>query len=90
MPQASSSSPQTVYTVRFTTSFERGAALLEPLCGVNLCLIGKDGRGYLHRVAPVNDPQENVQRMETICQVMQSAASPAAPMLATTTSSSRH
>lgn len=64
-----SSNPQTVYTVRFTTSFDRGSALSEPLSGVNVCFIAKDGRALLHRVSPINDPYENAERMESICKL---------------------
>jgi hypothetical protein len=59
----------TVYTVRLTTSFERGSALSEPFAGVSVCLISEDGRGVLRRISPVNDPQENKKAVEDICSV---------------------
>jgi len=66
---STSGGPHTVYTLRFTTSFDRGSALDEPLCGINVCLISKDGRGILHRVSPINDPYENAAKMEAICKI---------------------
>jgi hypothetical protein len=64
-----SSSKSTVYTVRLTTSWDRGSALSEPMAGVNICLISKDGRAVLHRISPVNDPKDNLQVMQHICSV---------------------
>jgi hypothetical protein len=58
-----------VYTVRLITSFERGAALSDPAAGVNVCLIAADGRALLHRVSPVNDPQQALSSMDDICSV---------------------
>lgn len=65
----SSSLPQTVYTVRLTTSMQRAAALNEPMAGINICLVGKDGRAILHRIPPVNDPDEQAATMDAICAV---------------------
>lgn len=67
----------TVYTVRLTTSFDRGSALSEPLAGVNVCLIGKDGTGVLHRITPINDPSENQRVMEEVCSVSDSTTNAA-------------
>uniref|UniRef100_A0A383VRU7 DUF7755 domain-containing protein n=1 Tax=Tetradesmus obliquus TaxID=3088 RepID=A0A383VRU7_TETOB len=67
---SSSSSKSTVYTVRLTTSWDRGAALSEPMAGVNVCLISKDGSAVLHRIAPVNDPRDNLQVMQQICSLV--------------------
>lgn len=66
---AAASGPLTVYTVRLITSFDRGAALSEPAAGVNVCLVAADGRCLLHRVPPVNDPQEAASSMDEICAV---------------------
>lgn len=41
----------------------------DPSAGVNVCLISQDGRSLLHRVPPVNDPQEAASSMEDICSV---------------------
>ena len=59
----------TVYTMRLTTGFARGAALSDPCSGVNICLVGRDGRGILHRISPVNDPIESRAHTEEICEV---------------------
>lgn len=48
---------------------DRASALSDPMAAVNICLVGKDGRGLLHRISPVNDPQETFHRMEEICKV---------------------
>lgn len=66
---SSSADPLTVYTVRLITSFVRGSALSDPNAGVNVCLIGHDGRAVLHRVPPVNDPREALNSMDDICSV---------------------
>ena len=61
--------PLTVYCVRLSTSYARGAAHSEPYSsGVNLLLVGQDGRAVLQRIAPVNDPAESLQQINTICQ----------------------
>ncbi|KAF8059173.1 hypothetical protein HT031_005345 [Scenedesmus sp. PABB004] len=60
----------TVYTVRLTTSWDRGSALSEPLAGVNVCLIGRSGAAVLHRISPVNDPADNRRVMEDICSIV--------------------
>eukprot|EP00882_Tetradesmus_deserticola_P013176 GHRQ01013972.1.p1 GENE.GHRQ01013972.1~~GHRQ01013972.1.p1 ORF type:complete len:221 (+),score=21.04 GHRQ01013972.1:99-665(+) len=66
---SSSSSKSTVYTVRLTTSWDRGAALSEPMAGINICLISKSGRAVLHRISPLNDPRDNLKVMQHICSV---------------------
>lgn len=68
-PASSPAAPLTVYTIRLITSFERGSALTDPMAGVNVCLIAKDGRALLHRVPPVNDPQAALSSMDDICAV---------------------
>lgn len=75
-PQASSSLPHTVYTIRMTTSLQRGAALSDSMVGVNICLIGKDRRAVLHRVAPVNDPEEQQACMHALCAVRHAPCRP--------------
>ncbi|KAI8473164.1 MAG: hypothetical protein J3K34DRAFT_519180 [Monoraphidium minutum] len=67
---AAAPAPLTVYTIRLITSFDRGAALSDPAAGVNVCLVGADGRAVLHRVPPVNDPQEALSSMDDICGVV--------------------
>jgi hypothetical protein len=62
-------SGMTVYTIRLTTGFARGAALSDPCSGVNVCLVGRDGRAVLHRISPVNDPIESRAHTEEICEV---------------------
>eukprot|EP00879_Flechtneria_rotunda_P005442 GHRR01005735.1.p1 GENE.GHRR01005735.1~~GHRR01005735.1.p1 ORF type:complete len:405 (+),score=150.85 GHRR01005735.1:874-2088(+) len=59
----------TVYTIRLSTSYDRGAALSEPYAGVNVCLVGKNGSAILHRILPVNDPEGNRRAMEQVCDV---------------------
>lgn len=61
--------PLTVYCVRFTTGYARGAALSEPYSGVNVLLVGQGGRAVLQRVSPVNDPAHAAHQMQAICQV---------------------
>ena len=58
-----------MYSVRLFLCFDRGAALSDPCAGVNVCLIARDGRAVLHRVPPVNDPQEALSSMDDICAV---------------------
>ncbi len=60
---------QTVYTVRLSTGRRRGAALSDFNAGVQLCLIGKDGSGYLHKVQALHDPEEVERELHRICQV---------------------
>lgn len=68
-PSSPSSSPSssTVYTVRMTTSWDRGSAMSEPMAGVHVCLIGKGGSAVLHRIGPVNDPMDRLDMMRDIC-----------------------
>ncbi|GAB4821531.1 hypothetical protein N2152v2_008577 [Parachlorella kessleri] len=61
---------QTVYTVRLSTGRRRGAALSDFNAGVQLCLIGKDGSGYLHKVPALHDPEEVERELHRICQVV--------------------
>lgn len=68
-PEVPSAVPLTVYSVRVQTSYERGSALSEPNSYVNLCLVGQDGNGLLHRISPVNDPAETEQHLSDICKV---------------------
>lgn len=72
-PEEASSSapalPRTVYTIRMVTSMQRGAAMSEPMAGIHICLVSKDGRGVLHRVAPISDPEEQQAIMHSICAV---------------------
>lgn len=56
-----------MYTMRVSTSWDRGSALSEPLAGVHVCLIGKSGRAVLHRITPVNDPMDRLDMMRNIC-----------------------
>lgn len=65
----------TVYTIRLTTGFARGAALSDPSSGVNVCLVGRDGRAVLHRISPVNDPIESRAHTEEICELVDEDAS---------------
>ena len=58
----------TVYSLRLTTAYCRGAALSDPYSGVNILLVGKNGRAYLHRIIPVNDPSEAQSHLEGICE----------------------
>ncbi|KAF6257027.1 hypothetical protein COO60DRAFT_1526268 [Scenedesmus sp. NREL 46B-D3] len=67
---SSSSSKSTVYTVRLTTSWDRGAALSEPMAGINICLISRGGNAVLHRISPLNDPRDNMQVMQHICSLV--------------------
>jgi hypothetical protein len=72
LPQAgtsgrSSPSSSTVYTLRLSTSWDRGSAMSEPMAGVHVCLIGKSGSAVLHRIPPVNDPMDRVNMMRDIC-----------------------
>lgn len=55
--------------MRLTTGFTRGAAMTEPYAGVNVCLLGQDGKAILHRISPVNDPTVSKGELEEICQV---------------------
>ncbi|GBF87634.1 hypothetical protein Rsub_00345 [Raphidocelis subcapitata] len=67
---ASAPGPLTVYTVRLITSFDRGSALSDPNAGVSVCLVAADGRALLHRVPPVNDPQETLRSMDELCAIV--------------------
>jgi hypothetical protein len=60
---------QTVYTVRFTTGRGRDAGIEEPTAGVFLCLIGRDGASFLHRVGPLYDAEDAEANLRTICEV---------------------
>mmetsp|Transcript_15456 Transcript_15456/g.26744 ORF Transcript_15456/g.26744 Transcript_15456/m.26744 type:complete len:469 (+) Transcript_15456:12-1418(+) len=62
--------PLTAYSVRLHTGHGRGAALSEPLSGVNICLIGHDGRAVLHQISPVNDPEAALACFDRVCQVV--------------------
>lgn len=61
------SSVSTVYTLRLSTSWDRGSAMTEPMAGVQVCLVGKQGTAVLHRIAPVNDPKDRLTVMRDIC-----------------------
>jgi hypothetical protein len=63
----STSSSSTVYTLRVRTSWDRGSALSEPLSGIHVCLVGKNGSAVLHRIPPVNDPADRWNMMRDIC-----------------------
>lgn len=63
----STPSSSTVYTLRLTTSWDRGSAMSEPMAGVHVCLIGKNGSAVLHRITPVNDPMDRLNMMRDIC-----------------------
>lgn len=39
----------------------------EPMAGVHVCLIGKNGSAVLHRIPPVNDPLDRLNMMRDIC-----------------------
>jgi hypothetical protein len=67
----------TVYTIRLTTSYDRGSALSEPNTAVNVCLISKDGVSLIHRVAAVNDPDQSRNELEDICNVSDATSWPA-------------
>jgi len=56
----------TVYSIRFNTT----SALSDLYTGVNVLLVGKDGRGILHRVSSLNDPQQATQDMEDMCKIV--------------------
>ena len=43
--------------------------MTETRAGVYLCLVGKDGAAFLHRAAPLNDPEVIEQELIEICQV---------------------
>lgn len=60
---------QTVFTVRFSTSYARGSGLDAPCAGVQLCLISADGRGVLHRVSPTFNPQALASELDNIRRV---------------------
>ncbi len=68
-PQELESAQGTVYTIRLTTSYDRGSALSEPNTAVNVCLISKGGSSLIHRVAAVNDPDQSKHDLEHICSV---------------------
>lgn len=72
----------TVYTIRLTTSYDRGSALSEPNTAVNVCLISKDGASLIHRVAAVNDPDQSRNELEDICNVSYATSWPAHPAMA--------
>ncbi|KAG1655963.1 hypothetical protein FOA52_005218 [Chlamydomonas sp. UWO 241] len=59
---------RTVYSLRFRTVYQRGAALSEPYAGVSVLLVSHDGRALLHRVSSVNDPEETARQMRAICE----------------------
>ena len=61
--------PQTVYTARFTTGRGRGAGIEEPAAGVFVCLIGRDGASFLHRVGPLYDAEDAEANLRAICEV---------------------
>lgn len=56
-----------MYTLRLSTSWDRGSALSEPMAGVHVCLVGKSGSAVLHRIPPVNDPMDRFNMMRDIC-----------------------
>lgn len=66
---------ETVYTVRFTTGRGRGAGIDDPGAGVFLCLIGRDGASFLHRVAPLYDAEAAEAELRGICEVRLAACS---------------
>lgn len=57
----------TVYTLRLSTSWDRGSAITEPMAGVQVCLVSKQGTAVLHRIPPVNDPKDRLTVMRDIC-----------------------
>ena len=59
----------TIYTIRLCTSLQRRSALSQPLAGVQLCLIGKDGRAVLRRVSSEVDQEEQIGALRKICSV---------------------
>ena len=61
--------PRTVYTARFTTGRGRGAGIEEPAAGVFVCLIGRDGASFLHRVGPLYDAEDAEANLRAICEV---------------------
>jgi len=60
----------TAYSIRLHTGHGRGAALSEPLSGVNVCLMGPDGFAIQHRISPVNDPLATASYFDNLCQVV--------------------
>lgn len=65
--------PTTVFTLRFTTAYRRGAALSEPLAGVNVALIDTDGKAVLHRVPPLSDAADMHEELQELCKVRTTA-----------------
>lgn len=39
----------------------------EPMAGVHVCLVGKNGSAVLQRIPPVNDPLDRQNMMRDIC-----------------------
>ncbi|PNH04841.1 hypothetical protein TSOC_009006 [Tetrabaena socialis] len=71
LPQdGSSSEALTVLTIRFTTGCARGSALSDPYAAVNVCLIGQDGTGALHRISPINDPRDSQAHNVEMCELI--------------------
>lgn len=60
----------TVYCVRFTTGYARGAALSEPYSAINILLVGEEGKAILKRIPPLNDPAAAVEQMDVLCQIV--------------------
>lgn len=58
-----------MYTARFTTGRGRGAGIEEPAAGVFVCLIGRDGASFLHRVGPLYDAEDAEANLRAICEV---------------------
>uniref|UniRef100_A0A061R9H7 DUF7755 domain-containing protein n=1 Tax=Tetraselmis sp. GSL018 TaxID=582737 RepID=A0A061R9H7_9CHLO len=58
----------TVYSVRITTSTERGSELTSLYGGIWLCMIGKDGSSILHRFSPVVDSTDLQNQLFEICE----------------------
>mmetsp|Transcript_6311 Transcript_6311/g.17642 ORF Transcript_6311/g.17642 Transcript_6311/m.17642 type:complete len:323 (-) Transcript_6311:587-1555(-) len=62
------SKQMTVYTIRAVTSSERGSQLSSQYGGIWMCLVGMDGRSYLHRLSPIVDPDLLQAQLNEICE----------------------
>lgn len=78
--ERSGPSSSTVYTLRLSTSWDRGSAMSEPMAGVHVCLVGKAGSAILHRISPVNDPMDRLNMMRDICSSVSSPRLGGAPL----------
>lgn len=61
--------PLTVYSLRFSTGVRRGSSLSDPLSPIWVCLVGENGKSFLHRISSLFDAEEEEKNLHAICEV---------------------